>query len=233
MINVEKKQTEFLNELEMLILLDNSDIGRFRERCFEYFSFFSSYLIGDIQQSEKFASEVITFVSIAYISGKHYSLRQFFKENEKLVNSIAGFAEINSFKDNKMKVLFNIVYAIILFIKGDYYDAFLQIELLKTLQKKYEAKYLESMSKEKRRFESAELLSLYYFARAVQLLSYLAMHFDEESIGIKRLIKHCINTSQELLDIAGNTTIGIALVFVDKFVSSIIEKKEFYICEDN
>lgn len=108
----------------------------------------------------------------------------------------------------------------------DYYDAFLQIELLKTLQKKYEAKYLESIIEEERRFESVELLSLYYFARAVQLLNYLAMYFDEESIGIKRLIKHCINTSQELLEISGNTTIGIALVFFDKFVSSIIEKED-------
>jgi hypothetical protein len=232
MINVEKIPTiddaKFFSELEILKLLDTSDIGKFRERCLEHFSIASSYLTRNIQPSEEFASEVVKFVSIAYLGGKRSSLRQFFQENEKLVNSIAGFAEINSWNDNKTSVLFSIVYAVILFLNGKYDAAVLQVRTLRILQKEYEAEYLESVSKEERRLVSLELLSLYFFARAVEMLSYLALHsLDKESIGIKRLIKFCINNAQEWSRRAGNATIEMALIFFDRFVSSIIEKRIF------
>lgn len=154
-------------EFKLIALWKEQDNPRFKQLCFIYFDL--ATLLENNLETDEDIYELSKTIIFGYLSEKYSIVKDYLiQEKEKIWN-------INITDDWYKRIFLESIKAIINIIITNSYEDIKKsmgiIDSLRKEQKDFESAYLNTIDKENRPYRAGEIVSLYHFAKIVDLIS--------------------------------------------------------------
>jgi hypothetical protein len=128
-----------------------------------------------------------------------------------------------------IKIFKAIVYIVINNSRNDILKAIELINQLRDEQEKFEEKFLNRLGKDSP-FGAVEIISLYHFARTIELLGLYILEPNNYS-DIQDKVKYHMEVSKEFANASGNIMLELLYQYIEAFSIKFIHNKEEIICK--
>jgi len=213
---VQLQKAKELCELKIIELWDNCDEIECKALCSTYFDI-SSVLPLNLE-NDLVIYDLIKLITFGYL-GEHWHLvRQYLKTNEEQIESIHIGEKWN------LRLLNISFKAVVHLIKKESWNEISRaVELINQLrkeQKDFESKFLNQVSEESRPFGAAELVSLYHFAKCVDIMgNYL---IEGHPLEPETELRYYIGIAKEYAQKSGNISLELLYQFFEAFAVKMV-----------
>ncbi len=211
-----------LCELKIIELWENRDSQEFKAFCVTYFDI-ASQLPADIR-SEYYAYEQIKLIAFGYLGEHWHFVRQYLKANAFTIDKI----EVDN-GWNKRILTFSLKALANLVMKDSWREVDQAIHLINQLraeQHEFESNFLNRVNDESRPYGAAELVSLYHFAKSIELLGqYLIEGRPPEP---ETSLHYHLNLAGEFAQKSGNISLGLLHQFFEALAVKMVRNTIWY-----
>lgn len=219
-------KAEELCELKILELWNDKDSKEFKALCSIYFDIKS--ILGFSYNSIEDIYEIIKTISLGYLGEHNHLVKDYLKQNQISINNIP-----TSQKWNERLLISSFKAIIKLVVKDSWKDVSDAIEIINNLRKEqnqFEETFLNQVKEESQPYGAGEILSLYYFAKLVEVLGQYLLEgkIDDNNYDIENKIKYHINKSKEFAVASGNYILELLLHYFEAFAIKLAKNTIWY-----
>ena len=211
-----------LCELRIIELWEDRDSIEFKALCSVYFDIAGQLSI-DIK-SEYYILEEFKLIVFGYLGEHWHFVKQYLKNNELVISSLdAG-------KDWNNRILTISFKAVVHLVKKDsWHDVNYAVELINQLreeQNNFENNFLNQVNEESRPYGAAELVSLYHFAKSIEILGkYL---IEGRPLEPETQLHHHLGLSGEYAQKSGNISLSLLYQYFEAFAIKMVRNTIWY-----
>lgn len=212
-----------LCELKIIELWENREHEvSFKGLCSVYFDI--ATLLPIEWGSELLIYEQLKLISLGYLGEHWHFVKQYLKANSD------GFDAIQTDGSWNQRILGISFKAIINLVKKESWDEISQsVELINHLRREQddlESSFLNQLNEDSRPYGAAELVSLYHFAKCVDVLgSYL---MEGRPLEPEDKLKYHIDIAVEYARMSGNISLGLLYQFFEGFAIKMVRNTIWY-----
>lgn len=211
-----------LCELRIIELWDVRDSAEFKALCSVYFDIASQIPINI--ENEYFILELFKLIAFGYLGEHWHFVKQYLKGLEGQIQSL----ELGENWNNRiLTVSFK---AIVQLVKKENWRNISQaVELINQLrreQNQFENNFLDQVSEESRPYGAAELVSLYHFAKSIDILGQFLL--EGRPLEPEDQLRYHLQISGEYAHKSGNISLGLLYQFFEAFAVKIVRNTIWY-----
>ncbi len=213
-------------ELKILELWNNQESEEFKVFCSIYFDI-ASLFPKDISNDDEIF-EYIKIISFGYLGEYSHFVKDFLKQNRNYIDEI----EIpNKWNSRLLRKCFRVITALV--IKGSWNDISETINLINELrneQKQFEETYLNQIEEKVQPYGAAEIISLYHFARMVEVLGHYILEgkIDGNSYDVENKINYHLKVAREFANASDNMVLELLYQYFEAFCIKLIRNTIWY-----
>ena len=208
-----------LCELKIIELWERRDETEFKALCATYFDI-SSQLPGD-KDNEYCIYEHVKLIAFGYLGEHWHFVKQYFKRNDLTGSDQDSWNEcllVSTYKALRLLV-----------VKESWTDLKEAVQLINQLKEEqadFEDQYLNQVNEESRPYGAAELVSLYHFARGVEILG--AYLIEGRPAEPEVQLQYHLNISGEYAQKSGNVSLVLLYQFFEAFAVKMVRNTIWY-----
>ncbi len=211
-----------LCEIRIIELWEERDSLEFKSLCSVYFDIASELLIDS--ESEYFILEQFKLIAFGYLGEHWHFVKHYLKTVESIVDNLEPTADWNN------RILTISFKAVVNLVKKDSWHEIGQaVELINQLrgeQNDFENNFLNQVNEESRPYGAAELVSLYHFARSVEILGQYLM--EGRPLEPETQLHYHLNLSGEYAHKSGNISLSLLYQYFEAFAVKIVRNTIWY-----
>lgn len=212
-----------LCELRIIEIWDErTDNIEFKALCSTYLDIASQLPISN--KDEYFIYEQFKLISFGYLGEHWHFVKQYLKKNIEVFNTL----EVDS--NWSLRILTLSFKALVHLVKKDsWHEINLGVTYINQLRKEqteFENSFLNEINEEGRGYGAAELVSLYHFAKNVEILAKYLL--EGRPLEPETEIQYHLNFAREFAQKSGNLSLNLLYQFFDAFAQKIIRNTIWY-----
>ncbi len=215
-----------LCELKIVELWDSREQQEycitFKGLCSTYFDIAS--LLPILWSSDLLIYEQIKLISFGYLGEHWHFVKQYLKAHDNEFNAIQTE---NNWNQRLLTVSFK---AIVHLIKKENWDEVNKsVELINALrqeQSDFENTFLNQITEESRPYGAAEIVSLYHFAKCIEILGRYLM--EGRPLEPENELQYHVNIASEYAERSGNISLRLLYQFFEAFATKLIRNTIWY-----
>lgn len=218
----ELEKAKNLCELKIVEIWNNQSSEEFKALCSTYFDIATQC---DIELDKEYAVfEYIKIISFGYLGEGWHLVRQYLKNQQ---NKIADLPISENWNSRLLNTSFKALVGLIR--KNDWNDineSIHQIETLRSEQTQFEQNFLNQVNEESRPYGASELISLYHFAKSIEILAkYL---IEGRPLEPESQVKFHIGYAKEFSVKSENISLQLLFQFFEAFSFKLIRNTIWY-----
>jgi len=211
-----------LCEVAILQLWDNQDSEIFKALCATYFDITS--LLPHGEGNDLYIYEQIKLIALGYLGEHWHFVRQYLKAHSAKIEALAASGDWNT---RMLTLCFKaVVYLVQKRSWADIDNAVSLINQLREEQQAFEKDFLDQVNEGNRGFGASELVSLYHFAKSIELLGQYLM--EGRPNDVESQLHYHVGISREFAQKAANITLGLLYQFFEAFVVKMVRNTIWY-----
>lgn len=215
-----------ITELKIIELWKEQDSPYFKQLCSIYFDI--ATLTTNNLETDEDIYELIKTIAFGYLGEHHHLVRDYLiQEKEKIwIKKIP--------EDWNQRLFIQSVRALVsLVIKKSWQDIKESIDLINNLRKEqrdFEDKYLNKIREESQPYGAAEIVSLYHFAKTIDLIGQYLIEGRVEGANydVENKIEYHIKIAKEFANASGNIMLELLYQYFDAFGKKLIRNTIWY-----
>jgi len=211
-----------LCELKIIELWDNRDGREFKGLCSTYFDIAGQ--LSTSPESEYYIYEQFKLIAFGYLGEHWHFVRQYLKSQAEINRGL------NTEDDWNQRLLLRSFKAILgLVLKENWKDvdaAVQEINALREEQNNFEEEFLNKVNEESRPYGAAELVSLYHFARSIEILGHYLI--SGRPVDPQTQLHYHLELSREFSQKSGNISLNLLFQFHEAFAVKMIRNTIWY-----
>lgn len=211
-----------LCELRIIELWKDIDSLEFRSLCSVYFDIASQLSINT--ESEYFILEQFKLIAFGYLGEHWHFVKQYLKTCGPVIDNMEVGEEWNNrILTISFKAIVNLVR------KDSWHDVGQAVELINQLrgeQNNFENNFLNQVNEEGRPYGAAELVSLYHFAKSIDILGQYLL--EGRPLEPEIQLHYHLNLSGEYAQKSGNISLSLLYQYFDAFAVKIVRNTIWY-----
>jgi replicative superfamily II helicase len=191
-------------------------VNEFKALCSTYFDIASQLPV--VVESEYFVYETFKLISFGYIGEHWHFVKQYLKGIEKQIQTIKL---IDSWNNRILTVSFKAIVQLVR--KENWQDVSEAVELINKLrieQQQFESNYLNQVNEESRPYGAAELVSLYHFAKSIDILGQYLL--EGRPLEPEVQVRYHLQISSEFAQKSGNISLCLLYQFFEEFAVKMV-----------
>jgi len=218
----ELEKAKNLCELRIVEIWNNQNSDEFKALCSTYFDIATQC---DVELDNEYAVfEYIKIISFGYLGEGWHLVRQYLKNQQSKIDHLPITEDWNS---RLLKVSFKALVGLIR--KNDWNDineSIHQIEILRSEQTPFEENFLNQVKEEIRPYGASELVSLYHFAKSIEILAkYL---IEGRPLEPESQMQFHIGYAKEFAVKSENISLQLLFQFFEAFSFKLIRNTIWY-----
>lgn len=218
----ELEKAKNLCELRIVEVWNNQNSEEFKALCSTYFDIAAQCNIE--LNNEYTVFEYIKIISFGYLGEGWHLVRQYLKNQQ---NKIDNLPISNNWNSRLLNTSFKALVGLIR--KNDWNDinnSIIQIETLRSEQTEFEQNYLKRINQENRPYGASELISLYHFAKSIEILAkYL---IEGRPLEPESQVQFHIEYAKEFAVKSKNISLQLLFQFFEAFSLKLIRNTIWY-----
>jgi replicative superfamily II helicase len=215
-----------LCELKIIELWNNQDNEESKALCSIYFDL-ATVKVGKIATDEDIL-ELIKIIAFGYL-GEHAHFVKDFLNQQK--NQIFDLDIPERWNSRLLRKCFQVVVSLV--IRKSWDDISKAVELINHLreeQKQYEGIFLNQIKEESQPYGAAEIVSLYHFAKTIEILGKYLLEgkIDSSHYDIENKIKYHIRIAKEFANASGNMMLELLYQYFEAFGIKLVRNTIWY-----
>jgi superfamily II DNA/RNA helicase len=185
--------------------------NEFKALCSAYFDIASQ--LPAIVESEFFVYETFKLIAFGYLGEHWHFVKQYLKGLEE---QIRGIELVDNWNNRILTVSFKAVVQLVK--KENWRDVSEAVELINQLrieQQQFEANFLNQVNEESRPYGAAELVSLYHFAKSIDILGQYLL--EGRPLEPEDQLRYHLQISSEYAQKSGNISLSLMYQFFEAF----------------
>ncbi|MGN6268184.1 MAG: DEAD/DEAH box helicase [Ginsengibacter sp.] len=211
-----------LCELKIVEIWDNREQSEFKGLCSTYFDIASQLLIQ--WDSELLIYEQLKLIAFGYLGEQWHFVKQYLKNHS---NQFEGIENGETWNQRILTISFK---AIVHLIKKENWQEISQsvtlINQLRQEQNDFENTFLNQVNEESRPYGAAELVSLYHFAKCVDVLGNYLM--EGRPLEPENELQYHTRIALEYAQKSGNISLGLLFQFFEAFAVKMVRNTIWY-----
>ncbi|WP_339650573.1 DEAD/DEAH box helicase [uncultured Salegentibacter sp.] len=211
-----------LCELRIIELWEGRDSIEFKALCSVYFDIASQVVVST--ESEYFILEQLKLIAFGYLGEHWHFVKQYLKANEYIHHNLETGADWNN------RILITSFKAIVNLIKKESWNEVAHaVELINQLrreQNNFENRFLNQVNEESRPYGAAELVSLYHFAKSIEILGQYLM--EGRPLEPEAQLHYHLNLSREYAQKSGNISLSLLYQYFEAFTIKMVRNTIWY-----
>lgn len=211
-----------LCELRIIELWEEFDSLEFRSLCSVYFDIASQLTINT--ESEYFILEQFKLIAFGYLGEHWHFVKQYLKTYRPVIDNMEVGKEWNNrILTISFKAIVNLVR------KDSWHDVGQAVELINQLrgeQNNFENNFLNQVNEEGRPYGAAELVSLYHFAKSIEILGQYLL--EGRPLEPEIQLHYHLNLSGEYAQKSGNISLSLLYQYFEAFAVKIVRNTIWY-----
>lgn len=211
-----------LCELRIIELWEERDSLEFKTLCSVYFDIAGQLSINT--EGEYFILEQFKLIAFGYLGEHWHFVKQYLKTSESITDNLEAGAEWNNrILTISFKVVVNLVK------KGSWHEVVQAVELINQLrgeQNNFENNFLNQINEESRPYGAAELVSLYHFAKSIEILGQYLM--EGRPLEPETQLHYHLNLSGEYAQKSGNISLSLLYQYFEAFAVKMVRNTIWY-----
>ncbi|MCC5944917.1 MAG: DEAD/DEAH box helicase [Bernardetiaceae bacterium] len=190
--------------------------NEFKALCSTYFDIASQ--LPAIVESEYFVYETFKLIAFGYLGEHWHFVKQYLKELEE---QIRGIELVDNWNNRILTVSFKAVVQLVK--KENWRDVSEAVELINQLraeQQQFEANFLNQVNEESRPYGAAELVSLYHFAKSIDILGQYLL--EGRPLEPEDQLRYHLQISGEYAQKSGNISLSLMYQFFEAFAVKMV-----------
>jgi superfamily II DNA/RNA helicase len=215
-----------LCELKIIELWSNQEDEKFKALCSLYFDI-SSILPFDYNHDESIYESIKT-ISLGYLGEHAHFVKDFLLTNKYVFNNLEIPEKWNS---RLLRKSFQVIVALVIKKSwADISDAINQVNSLRNEQSEYEETFLKQVKEEGQPYGAAELVSLYHFAKMIELVGQYILEgrIDGKEFDIENKIKYHSRLAKEFAGASGNMMLELMYQYTEAFCIKLCRNTIWY-----
>ena len=191
-------------------------VNEFKALCSTYFDIASQ--LPAIVESEYFVYETLKLIAFGYLGEHWHFVKQYLKELEEQIRSIEL---VDNWNNRILTVSFKAVIQLVK--KENWRDVSEAVELINQLrieQQQFEANFLSQVNEESRPYGAAELVSLYHFAKSIDILGQYLL--EGRPLEPEDQLRYHLQISGEYAQKSGNISLSLMYQFFEAFAVKMV-----------
>lgn len=205
---------------ELRNAVENSN--EFKALCSTYFDIASQ--LPETIESEYFVYETFKLITFGYLGEHWHFVKQYLKGLEEQIQSIEI---VDNWNNRILTVSFK---AIVQLVKKDNWQNISQavefINQLRIEQQQFEANFLDQVNEESRPYGAAELVSLYHFAKSIDILGQYLL--EGRPLEPEDQLRYHLQISGEYAQKSGNISLSLLYQFFEAFAVKMVRNTIWY-----
>jgi len=211
-----------LCELKIIELWVSRDTPEFKALCSTYFDI--ARQLPANTESEYYIYEQFKLIAFGYLGEHWHFVRQYLKVNSAVINQLENGADWNK------RILILCFKALVSLVKKDTWGEVKQaVQLINQLrgeQNDFEDNFLNQVNEEGRPYGAAELVSLYHFAKSVEILGQYLMEGRPHEPETQ--LQYHLSLSGEFAQKSGNISLGLLYQFFEALAVKMVRNTIWY-----
>ncbi|QYH39195.1 DEAD/DEAH box helicase [Algoriphagus sp. NBT04N3] len=211
-----------LCELRIIELWDVRDSAEFKALCSVYFDIASQIPINI--ENEYFILGQFKLIAFGYLGEHWHFVKQYLKGLDGQIQSL----ELGESWNNRiLTVSFKAIVHLVK--KENWRDISQAVELINQLrseQNQFENNFLDQVNEESRPYGAAELVSLYHFAKSIDILGQYLL--EGRPLEPEDQLRYHLQISGEYAHKSGNISLGLLYQFFEAFAVKIVRNTIWY-----
>lgn len=190
--------------------------NEFKALCSTYFDIASQ--LPAIVESEYFVYETLKLIALGYLGEHWHFVKQYLKGLEEQIRSIQL---VDNWNNRILTVSFKAIVQLVK--KENWRDVSEAVELINQLrieQQQFEFNFLNQVNEESRPYGAAELVSLYHFAKSIDILGQYLM--EGRPLEPENQLRYHIQISGEYAQKSGNISLSLIYQFFEAFAVKMV-----------
>lgn len=211
-----------LCELKIVEHWERRDTEDFKALCSTYFD-----IAGQIPatvESEYYIYEQFKLIAFGYLGEHWHFVRQYLKSNR------TGIDELENGEDWNKRILTLCFKALVsLVIKNSWREIDQAVQLINQLrveQTDFESRFLNQVNEESRPYGAAELVSLYHFAKSIEILGQYLI--EGRPLEPETQLHYHLNLSGEFAQKSGNISLNLLYQFFEALAVKMVRNTIWY-----
>lgn len=211
-----------LCELKIVEHWERRDTEEFKALCSTYFD-----IAGQIPanvESEYYIYEQFKLIAFGYLGEHWHFVRQYLKANRRSID------ELENGEDWNKRVLVICFKALVsLVIKNSWREVDQAVQLINQLrgeQTDFESRFLNQVNEESRPYGAAELVSLYHFAKSIEILGQYLI--EGRPLEPETQLHYHLNLSREFAKKSGNISLSLLYQFFEALAVKMVRNTIWY-----
>lgn len=191
-------------------------LNEFKALCSTYFDIASQ--LPAIVESEYFVYETFKLIAFGYLGEHWHFVKQYLKGLEE---QIRGIELVDNWNNRILTVSFKAVVQLVK--KENWRDVSEAVELINQLrieQQQFEANFLSQVNEESRPYGAAELVSLYHFAKSIDILGQYLL--EGRPLEPEDQLRYHLQISGEYAQKSGNISLSLMYQFFEAFAVKMV-----------
>lgn len=215
-----------LCELKILELWSKQDTEEFKAFCSIYFDI-STILPINISTDEDIY-EIIKIIALGYLGEHSHFVKIFLNQHKDKFEDLEISEKWNS---RLLRITFLVIVNLV--IKNSWQDISKAVDLINQLrkeQKQYEESFLTQVQEESQPYGAAELVSLYHFAKTIEVLGQYLLEgrIEGNQYDIENKIKYHLKIAKEFGIASGNLMLEMLYQYVEAFGLKLVKNTIWY-----
>lgn len=206
-----------LRIIELWEIRDNEQTSNeFKALCSTYFDI-ASQLPG-IVGNEYFVYETLKLIAFGYLGEHWHFVKQYLKG---LQDQIQGIELVENWNNRILTVSFKAIVQLVK--KENWEDVRTAVDLINQLrieQKQFESNFLDQVNEESRPYGAAELVSLYHFAKSIDILGQYLM--EGRPLEPEDQLHYHLQISGDYAHKSGNISLSLIYQFFEAFAVKMV-----------
>lgn len=211
-----------LCELKIIDLWERRDTQEFRAFCSIYFD-----IAGQLPAntgSEFYIYEQLKLIAFGYLGEHWHFVRQYLKANSKINDNLEAGENWNK---RILTLCFKALVSLV--IKDSWHSIDTAVQLINQLRREqndFESSFLSHVNEESRPYGAAELISLYHFARSIEVLGQYLI--EGRPLEPETQLHYHLNLSGEYAQKSGNISLSLMYQFFEAFAVKMVRNTIWY-----
>ena len=211
-----------LCELKIVEQWERRDTEDFKALCSTYFDI-ATQIPANVE-SEYYIYEQFKVIAFGYLGEHWHFARQYLKANRTTIDEL-GYVE-----DWNKRILTLCFKALVsLVIKNSWHEADQAVQLINQLrgeQSDFESRFLNQVNEESRPYGAAELVSLYHFAKSIEILGQYLI--EGRPLEPETQLHYHLNLSSEFAKKSGNISLSLLYQFFEALAVKMVRNTIWY-----
>ncbi|MDI6699847.1 MAG: DEAD/DEAH box helicase [bacterium] len=206
---------------------NNHEKEEFKVLCSTYVDI-ATLLIADVKTDENLY-EIIKIISLGYCGEHSHFVKDLLRQHIDKINKLEIPEKWNS---RLLRRVFQVIVSLV--IKKSWKDISQCVNLINQLrneQKDFEEKFLNEIKEESQPYTAAEIVSLYHFAKTIEISGQYILEgkVEEKNYDVENKVKYHLGKAKEFANASNNMMLELLYQYVEVFAIKLIRNTIWYV----